>query len=237
MANNYFQCKQFIVHQSQAAMRVCTDACLFGALLPQHPFQKALDIGTGTGLLSLMFAQKNPLASIHAVEIDAGAIADAERNFGLSPWKDRLTLFHQNIQVFSSSHVKEYDIIFSNPPFYTQDLTSCNEQRNIALHCSELSWGDLLQSVRVCLSEKGIFCVLIPYQRIADFITIATSLYLFPFKIYHIKQTIHHSFFRSILFFSAANSKIITEELCIKDEDGDYTNEFNRLLQPYYLHL
>src|SRR3954469_11797521 len=126
MANNYFSFKQFIIHQDKCAMKVCTDACLFGAYVADR-FQitnskfHVLDIGAGTGLLSLMLAQKNSTVQIDAVEIDKAASEQAKENFKHSLWRDRLHIHHQPIQEFG---MNTYNLIISNPPFYENDLKS-----------------------------------------------------------------------------------------------------------------
>ena len=139
MANQYFQFKQFTVQQDACAMKVTTDACLFGAWVANRingldlKGKHFLDIGTGTGLLSLMVAQQTD-ASIDAVEIETAAANQAQENFEQSPWNNKLFLHNSSIQTFIPQH--KYDFIFTNPPFFFNDLKSKNHARNIALHDS-----------------------------------------------------------------------------------------------------
>lgn len=133
MANSYFQFKEFTVRQERASMKVCTDACLFGAyaanqLIFINPAE-CLDIGTGTGLLSLMLAQKIP-ANIDAVEIEYASYSQAKGNFEHSPWREQLNVFHTDINQFQSE--KKYNCIISNPPFFEKDLKSEDEKKNAA---------------------------------------------------------------------------------------------------------
>ncbi len=219
-------------------MKVCTDACLFGALIPPNPLKGefyALDIGTGTGLLSLMFAQKNPLAIIDAVEIDEAAAEQATNNFAASPWAERLHLF--NIDVLKFSLEKKYDCIFSNPPFFEDDLKSPDEAKNNAKHNTTLGLIELLQVVETHLTANGLFAILLPYHRVSYFIEEAVKSDLHLTQQILVKQTAEHNYFRGILFFSRMKSQLQNTKIIIKDNNGNYTNEFIAALKDYYLYL
>ena len=163
MANNYFQFKQFIIHQDRCAMKVTTDSCLFGAWVAaavrsQDPIaigsgvRSLLDIGAGTGLLSLMIAQKNNI-SIDAIEIDKDAFLQASENIAASPWSERIKISHADIKYFNPLPAK-YDIIVSNPPFYENEWQSESLQRNTAHHSSELLLTDLLDIISASLKPR-----------------------------------------------------------------------------------
>src|SRR6476646_8018597 len=160
MANPFFQFKQFMVQQDACAMKVCTDACLFGAwcaaeLKSQASDQETLlDIGAGTGLLSLLIRQKNKL-QIDAVEIEAAAAAQALQNVQASPWPNDIHVIHNDILNMGVS--KSYDYIISNPPFYENELQSPNEKRNTALHSRQLTLSDLFLFIAQWLKPKGTF--------------------------------------------------------------------------------
>lgn len=239
MPNNYFQFKEFTVQQDKTAMKVCTDACLFGAFTATK-FQvtgskfHALDIGAGTGLLSLMLAQKNPDADIDAVEIDRSAAEQAKENFKCSPWKDRLHIHHQPIQEFGFN---KYDLIFSNPPFYENDLKSDNAKRNLALHGSALGLDDLIDVVQKHIAANGKFAVLLPYHRSANFINHALLKDLYLLEEISVKQTPKHPYFRSILLFGRNKVQARHSDMCIKEKNDDYSDEFRELLADYYLNL
>lgn len=218
-------------------MKVTTDACLFGAVvadcLKEKSINTILDIGAGTGLLSLMIAQQTK-ANIDAVEIDAGAATQAKKNFEESIWKDRLSLHYSSIQNFQTSN--KYDCIISNPPFFEGDLKSSNPQKNLALHSTQLNFQELIYKVIHLLSSNGYFAILLPFARSAEFEQMMGALQLHQ-KIL-IKQTPKHNYFRSILIFNAENSKQNSvREISIKDDSNQYTNDFKQLLSPYYLHL
>lgn len=240
MPNNYFQFKQFTVQQEKCAMKVCTDACLFGAYAADESkkskikIQNVLDIGTGTGLLSLMLAQKFD-AVIDAVEIDEQAYIQAKENFEQSPWKERLNIFNEDILHLKTQ--KKYDCIISNPPFYELDLKSDNRSKNAARHDTALTLQQLLQCADKFLNDDGVFAVLLPYHRVDYFIETATELNLHTFKKILVKQTPSHNFFRGIALLQREKTNLSNEEIIIKDETGNYTSTFAALLKDYYLHL
>lgn len=240
MPNTYFQFKQFTVHQEHCAMKVCTDACLFGAWVASVIQAKGiaprsiLDIGTGTGLLSLMLAQKITNASISAVEIDVQAAQQAKENFDASPWHQRLHLHQGNIQTFNAT---EQDFIISNPPFFENDLKSTNLQRNTALHSASLTLEELLVEVQKRLSSKGSFAVLLPYHRSAYFETLAQQKGFYLQHKVAVKQTPKHAYFRSMLYYNKMSSTPQVTDIIIKNAEGAYTEVFRQLLKDYYLHL
>ena len=235
MANHYFKFKQFTVHQDKCAMKVCTDACLFGALLPNIAKGKTLDIGTGTGLLSLMFAQKNPDIQIDSVEIDLGAYEQAATNCSLSPWSNNIKIFLEDIKSFKPGYL--YSQIFSNPPFYENDLKSSDDKRNLAMHSASLEYADLLSNVARLLDLNGIFAVLLPFSVETKFINKAIVYGLFATEVIRVKQSTKHPFFRSVIFFSKENKEVLIKEIAIKDEQNNYTKSFTDLLKEYYLFL
>ncbi|HMI78726.1 MAG TPA: methyltransferase, partial [Ferruginibacter sp.] len=189
MPNNYFQFKQFTVFQDKCAMKVCTDACLFGSLIANGQLLPAhcLDIGTGTGLLSLMYAQKDPLAIIDAVEIDEAVAGQAKENFAASPWAGRLNIF--NTDILALHPPEKYDLIFSNPPFFEDDLRSPDEFKNSAKHDTTLDLKQLLQVVDTNLTNEGSFAVLLPYHRVEYFTNEADKAGLHLVEYVLVKQT------------------------------------------------
>ncbi len=223
-------------------MKVCTDACLFGALVAdcnpdsyRESTANCLDIGTGTGLLSLMFAQKNNSVKIDAIEIDKEAAIQAKGNVAASPWADRIHIFNEDILVFDPG--KLYDCIISNPPFFEDDLQSPDKAKNKAKHNNSLSLIQLVQVIDIHLAADGFFAVLLPYQRVEYFITEATKAGFHLNKQILAKQTMKHKFFRGILFFSRKEKEFEKSEIIIKDTNHNYTSDFIALLKDYYLYL
>jgi tRNA1Val (adenine37-N6)-methyltransferase len=202
MATSYFQFKQFFIQQENCAMKVTTDACLFGAYCAERLKQNAkniLDIGTGTGLLSLMLAQKNSTSLIDAVEIEEQAALQAKQNFQQSPWIERLKIHNTSIQQFSHTTKNQFDFIITNPPFFNNDLKSDQQNRNLALHSTALNFEELIHCIKKLLSPTGKFAVLLPYHRTAAFILLAND-FCIEEKVL-VKQTLSHNYFRSILIF------------------------------------
>lgn len=218
-------------------MKVCTDACIFGAAVADYfnsqPAEKnILDIGTGTGLLSLMLAQKLT-ASIDAVEIDEVAFQQAAKNFEASPWADRLTVFQDDAIHFQSN--KKYGLIISNPPFFEGDLKSGNQKKDTAKHDITLTLERLLQAIGRNISEDGSFAVLLPFHRTEFFTKLALNKnYRLNYRLL-LRHTDMHPFFRSILIFSNSNGSTRSIELSIKDAFGNYTSDVKILMKDYYL--
>lgn len=218
-------------------MKVCTDACLFGAFVTNTRLATSLclDIGTGTGLLSLMLAQKNNNARIDAVEIDKDAAAQAQENFDASPWAENIQVYNEDILAFAPG--KQYDCIISNPPFFEDDLQSPDQGKNNAKHNSTLNLVQLLNFTNEHLAPAGFFAVLLPFHRVEYFIENASKAGFFLTRKILIKQTIKHKFFRGILFFKRLEKKTQYNEIIIKDTDNNYTPGFIELLKDYYLFL
>ncbi len=234
MSNTYFQFKQFTVHQDKTAMKVCTDACLFGALIPNCE-GKVLDIGTGTGLLPLMFAQKNTEAIIDCVEIDEAAAEQASQNISASPCANRINVFNTDVKQFNQG--KQYQAIISNPPFFKNDLISPHKGKNKAKHDSSLTLSQLIKIVNQHLTQEGFFAVLLPYHRVEAFISEAEKAELYLNKQILVKQTPKHPFFRGIIIFKKIKAKPSCQEITIKEADGNYSTTFIEALKDYYLYL
>ena len=224
-------------------MKVCTDACLFGALVANNIFStttandtlQCLDIGTGTGLLSLMAAQQNKHINFDAIEIDEPAAEQAGENIAASHWADRIQVFNEDILNFLPG--KQYDCIFSNPPFFEDDLKSDVKEKNNAKHDTSLDLLQLLQVADSYLTADGFFAILLPYHRVNYFIEESKKMGLHLTRQILVKQTMKHKFFRGILFFNRKKTELELNEIIIKDTDHNYTPEFSAALKDYYLFL
>lgn len=223
-------------------MKVCTDACLFGAwtgnlinqlsLSPQH----ILDIGTGTGLLSLMLAQTIPSALLLAIEIDPQAAKQALQNFKDAPWANRMEVIREDVSKFQPSH--SFSFIISNPPFFEQDLKSPNQQRNLALHNAGLTLQRWWEATNRLLSGNGHCAILLPAFREEDCRALAAKYQFHPLYITRVHQTERHAqAFRSMLFFGREERMAVIEEQIMIQEQGSYTPHFTSLLSPFYLHF
>ncbi len=219
-------------------MKVCTDACILGAwagekLKTELPAPSILDIGTGTGLLSLMIAQKTA-ALIDAIEVDGITYEQASENFKRSPWSEHLQPLHADAKHYSPK--KKYGFIISNPPFYEDDLLSAAAGKNVAKHDKALKLDELILVIKRNLHSAGNFAVLLPYHRINYFEDIAYQNHFFCQEKLLIKQTYKHDYFRGILWFSQTRIKQTTNELIIKNNEN-YSEEFILLMKDYYLNL
>lgn len=225
-------------------MKVTTDGCLFGAWVAKlvhsdtMTVDSILDIGTGTCLLPLMFAQKNPGAIIDAIEIDKEAAEQAQENILNSPWTDRINIIHGDVKEFQV--LQQYDVIISNPPFYENELKSGNNKKNKAHHDEGLLLDDLLLIIQRNLKPKGVFYLLLPYKRNHEIEPcIANNKLAISHKTF-VKQSTEHNYFRILLSGKHLENKkedFDTNEIAIRNEKQDYTPEFIDLLKDYYLHL
>ncbi|NNT70744.1 methyltransferase [Flavobacterium sp. IMCC34852] len=235
-----FQFKKFTVNQDRCAMKVGTDGVLLGAWAPidHRPFS-VLDIGAGTGILALMLAQRSHAEQIDAIEVDENAFEQCVENFENSPWNDRLFCFHASLDDFMEDlEDEEYDLIVSNPPFYSEDYKTESEQRDLARFQDALPFEDLMEAASVLLSEHGILAVIIPYKEEARFISLAQECNLFPLKITRVKGTPTSETKRSLLAFSfAEKTNFPIDELIIETARHQYTEGYITLTKDFYLKL
>jgi tRNA1Val (adenine37-N6)-methyltransferase len=225
-------------------MKVTTDACLFGAWAAEEikndklKTANALDIGAGTGLLSLMLAQKDTFVNIDAIEIDEDSCGQARENVSASPFADRVNVIHADAKKFQ--HRKKYDVIISNPPFYEKEIVPVDAQKRVAHHQAGLKLDELLTVIKENLSQHGTFYLLLPFKRNEEIKKILLRENLWVSKIVFVRQSTGHDYFR-IMFAGTLNKPTGTEttieEISICDERQQYTMEFRQLLKEYYLHL
>lgn len=219
-------------------MKVCTDACILGAWFADKTpaWSRVLDIGSGTGLLMLMLAQKHK-GEIEGIELDLDAYRQLQENIGNSPWPQMLKAYPGDVRNYSFG--EKFDFIITNPPFYEGQLRAADHASNLARHSSGLTLTELLSAIDANLTRDGAFGILLPHQRTEWFTKTATSCYGFSLRErLLIRQTPAHDFFRSILFFSRIPERTAaTSELSIQDDRGDYTEDFVRLMKDYYLNL
>jgi tRNA1Val (adenine37-N6)-methyltransferase len=235
-----FQFKQFSIQQDRCAMKVGTDGVLLGAWAPidHRPFS-VLDIGAGTGLIALMLAQRSHAEQIDAIEIDENAFEQCVDNFENSPWNDRLFCFHASLDDFMDDlEDEEYDLIVSNPPFYSEDYKTENESRDLARFQDALPFEDLAEAASVLLSETGVLAVIVPHKEETRLIALAKECDLFPLKITRVKGTPTSEIKRSLLAFSFTEiADFPINELIIETARHQYTEEYTALTQDFYLKM
>lgn len=235
MSNTWFRFRQFTIEQDHCAMKVTTDACIQGAWTPVvHGTQRILDIGTGTGLLSLMLAQRCHTARITAIEIDEPAAAQAAQNVQNSPWHQRIEVVHGNVL----EHEPEvlYNAIVCNPPFFTDSLKNDQQNKTMARHNVSLTMDKLLQKMAAMLCTDGYCSLLLPAIEYARWLPIAHQNGLFETQRLDVRHYPHAPVKRVVAILSkqpvmAAAVTLLT----IKDEAGQYTSHFSQLMQDFYL--
>ncbi|RSC95827.1 tRNA1(Val) (adenine(37)-N6)-methyltransferase [Tenacibaculum singaporense] len=236
-----FKFKEFIVHQDKTAMKVGTDAVLLGAWcnLGDYP-DTMLDVGSGTGVISLMLAQRSDAMTIDAVEVDGDAYEQTVENFEQSDWGDRLFCYNASFVEFAeemAEEEEEYDIIISNPPFYTDNYETEDVARNKARFTSSLSFEELLKGVSEILSENGRFSTIIPFKEEESFIELAKKYSLYLNRVCRVKGTPTTEVKRSLLEMSFVETTIQEEELIIETKRHQYTDAYINLTKDFYLKM
>ncbi len=229
-----FQFKEFAIQQEKTAMKVGTDSILLGSWIAIGEANSILDIGTGTGLLALMMAQRSTATTIDAVEIDAAAHEDAVTNFENSPWADRLFCYHTSIQEFTAEVDEKYDLIISNPPYFNPSDIQSATQRNVARQTHLLNHVILLKLTKDLLSENGSCAFVIPYEMESFFVNLAKNMGLFVYRILHTKDTKTADCKRSLLQFKLEKVNPKIEELILKEKDKSYSDSFIKLTREFY---
>jgi len=236
MSNNYFQFKQFTIHQDQCAMKVSTDACIQGAWV-QIPFtsKRVLDLGCGTGLLTLMLAQRYPNCTIDAIEIDEMASVQAKHNFDLSPYAKQINLIHAD--ALSYNFETTYDFIICNPPFFSNSLQGPDTARNRARHQQELTLENLVSLFQQLTNSQAEIGILLPVDEFLKFEQLLLTQGWFVNRKLSIQPNSSKAPNRIVAIGSSVNTNCRMEELIIYNEERTYTSSFVKLLSPYYLNL
>lgn len=238
MSSLPFKFKQFTVNQDRCAMKIGTDGVLLGAWvsISQNPFS-ILDIGAGTGVISLILAQRSNAELMDAIEIDDDAYEQCTENFENSPWNNRLFCYHASLEQFVDEIEDKYDLIVSNPPFYSTDFKSENKQRDLARFQDALPFRHLLESVSKLLTETGLFSVIIPFKEEQIFIGLASKVNLFPNRVLQVKGSPTSKIKRSLIEFSFTKNEIKKNELVIETERHQYTKDYVNLTKDFYLKM
>ncbi|RNI29562.1 methyltransferase domain-containing protein [Rufibacter immobilis] len=235
MANSYFRFKQFLIKQDQCAMKVCTDSCVLGAYAHVASARRILDIGAGTGLLSLMVAQRAEEAQIEAVEIDPAAAAQAQENIAQSPWADRVKLFPVSLQEFAATQPTPYDVIISNPPFFQASLKSTDTIKNQAKHTETLAFSEIISFAHQFLAPEGKLHILLPPHEAKVFEAEAQAHGFHSQHILWLEATPGGKLLRAIHTYAQQATPLTQKTLPVREKDNSYTLSFRNLLQDYYL--
>lgn len=220
-------------------MKVGTDSVLLGAWCPidNNPIS-VLDIGAGTGILSLMLAQRTNAEQIDSVEIDEEAYEQCVSNYENSPWSDRLFCYHAGLDELVEDPEDEYDIIISNPPFYSEDFKTESAQRDLARFQDALPFEDLVEAADLLLSENGIFAVVIPFKEEEKFIDLCAEFELYPVKVTRVKGSHKTPIVRSLMAFKRYELSVLeADELVVEINRHEYTDDYINLTKDFYLRM
>lgn len=233
-STNPFRLKEFTVEQSRSAMKVGTDAMILGSWTQVEEAETILDIGTGTGILALMLAQRSEAFTIDAVEIDADAYEEAVTNFENSPWGDRLFCYHASLQAFAQEIDDTYDLIVCNPPYFSPSEIESYTGRNVARQTHLLNHLTLIKNTVQLLSESGSCAFSLPYESEAFFIELAQSQNLFLQRRLRMKDRENLDIVRSFLQFGKTAKPLEDEILILKNTDSTYSSQFIELTIDFY---
>lgn len=228
-----FRFKQFEVDQSGCAMRINTDGVLLGTMVKHPDPQRILDIGTGTGVIALMLAQRFPKAQVHAVEIDEQASMTAEKNFQNSVFSSQLSVHHIAIEQYH--HSEQFDLIVSNPPFFVNDLKNPEKKKEMARHASDTFFNDLIEKVATLLSPAGCFWVILPVKQAQDLVRKAKMKGLFLTHLVKLHSDATKPEFRRIICLGREESNVVEEDFMIYESEKKYTKAYELLLKDFFL--
>ncbi|WP_047246484.1 tRNA1(Val) (adenine(37)-N6)-methyltransferase [Maribacter thermophilus] len=233
-----FVFKQFNVAQDRCAMKIGTDGVLLGAWAPvNNEPVTILDIGSGTGVIALMLAQRSNAEIIDAIEVDGDAYEQSVENFEASPWGDRLYCYHAGLDEFVDEIDDRYELIVSNPPFYVENVASGDVSRDLARQNSSLPFDELLEGVAKLLSDEGRFATIVPYKEEAQFVNMASDLGLYANRITRVRGNEEAPIKRSLLEFSRESAELLYDELTIEKARHVYTAEYVHLTKDFYLKM
>jgi len=233
--NSYFRFKQFTVRQEKSAMKVGTDGILLGAWTRIQDCKKILDVGTGTGLIALMLAQRSE-AEITAIEIERNAATEAEQNVKNSPWEDRINVQNISFQEYAASNQSRFDLIVSNPPFFNHSLKAKNRQRRLARHSDSLPLPELVYCSEKLLKKDGRLAVILPVETASELIKLAGSNQLYLHQLTKVYPNREKPVNRFLMEFSKEKCTTITSDLCIENlSPKEYSEQYTYLVKDYYL--
>lgn len=235
MPNNYFRFKEFTIYQDNCTMKVNTDSCIFGAAVYHDNPSRILDIGTGSGVLALMMAQRFKNAVIDAIEPDTESAGQAESNFRNSPWAGKIRLYNTDIEHFTQIPENNYDLVVTNPPWFNNSLKSADKRKNSARHVISLTWEKLSSAVNSLLVPDGIFYSLLPACEFGNFRTIMESEGFTLTRQVSIKNHSDDLAGRIISGFTRETIPIKNSVIVFKDLRDCYSREFKSLLKDFYL--
>ncbi len=229
-----FRFRRFSLHHHRSTMKVGTDAVLLGIWTDVSNVETALDIGTGSGILSLLLASRCEV-TVDAVDIDRDSVQEAKKNFSNSPFKNQLHVYHDDFVHFASVNKKQYELIVSNPPFFVNDLPSEDKKKTLARHTQSLQYYELIKGTAQLLKTQGRFCLVLPYYESQNFVTIAKTVGLCLQKQMLIFPKFCKEPNRVNLQLGFQHKKLNTEKFIIRNENNSYTGQYVNMVKNYYI--
>jgi tRNA1Val (adenine37-N6)-methyltransferase len=238
MPNTIFEFKQFTIQQDRCAMKVGTDGVLLGAWTDCEGANTILDIGTGTGLIALMLAQKSQ-AKIVAIDIDASAVSQAKENISRSHFSKQIEIFQYSFQDFCRTSNHKFDLIVTNPPYFQQSYKSSDAHRSLARHADSLPNDELIVGVRMILNPKGKFCIILPRVEAEQFIQMAKESNLYLSQLLRIKSRADKDVEKRYIMQFGFDETDLKEDVLVIEENErhQYTEKYKELTKNYYLHF
>jgi tRNA1Val (adenine37-N6)-methyltransferase len=232
MSADHFSFKQFTVHQSLCSMKTGTDGVTLGAWVDLKNRTDILDVGTGTGIIALIMAQRNPLALIDAIDIDANACIQAAENVSASPFQAQITVTHASLDKFTVGLNKKYDLVISNPPYFVKSLKSPDTRRSIARHADFLPLENLLPTARALLKPGGHIALILPVERENDLRGIAVSNCMNMARFVYLHPKENRPARRILAELTADHYATCSRQsLAISKSNGGYTADYDALLR------
>jgi tRNA1Val (adenine37-N6)-methyltransferase len=229
-----FKFKKFEIDQNGCAMKINTDGVLLGAIAVHQEAGNILDIGTGTGVIAMMLAQRFADAKVDAVDIDPSAAAAAEQNFLRSPFADRLKAYALSFEKFKAP--VRYDLIVSNPPYFINDLKNPEKRKGIARHADEDFFDLLMRKAASLLSIDGLLWMILPVKQAEKVVVNAVLYKLYPAQVVHVHSDKSKVAFRQIICLGFNNHQPLMEEhVYIYESQAEYTDQYKQLLKDFFL--
>lgn len=236
---NPFRFKQFTIVQDRCKMKVGTDGVLLGAWVDVAGVHKVLDVGAGSGLIALMVAQRSVDASVTGVEIDLDSYEEAMQNIAASPWAERMEMLHESVQAHAEGHAGRYDLLVTNPPFFSGGTLSDQMGRNEVRHTVKLSHGDMLRAAQRLLSPQGRLALVLPYIEGLRFIELAATYHFYPHRLTEVVSRAGNPIERLLMELGRNEEVVKKESLTIHDESHEtgWTAAYRALTRDFYLYL
>lgn len=235
MSNSFFKFKQFTIYHDRCGMKVGTDGVLLGAWCEVGEARHVLDVGTGSGLIALQIAQRNPVAQIVGIEIEAEAASQALENCSVTPWSDRIQIICADFKNFECIH--PFDVIVSNPPFFVDALRSPDTQRRLARHIEGLNYDVLFRHARSLLAANGHLSIITPSEVENLVMDSAWECGFYPHRQTQVFTKPGKPCRRILWKFGMTFAPCSQETLCIESKEGGYTDEYTALTRDFYLHM